>query len=172
MDVVASKIEALEDCYPFWQIPYTLIELDREELGENKAFSSKKEDEVLNIVSQVVLDTLDELCLKEDLGMNGSFYHKKLLTIYSLIDYLNILKGELVYCLNDEESYEEFIARKKEEFKLDCIQQNLICEYDLADVYQEIYDAIGIADGGLGAGIGQMTINEDDCNIFTVYKTK
>jgi hypothetical protein len=173
MIVDATNIEELKECYPSWQVPYKAVELDREELLENKTFTLKKEDEILNSVSKEVLDVLDDLCLKEDLGINASRNYKKLLAIYSLIDYLNILKGELVYCTTEGETYSELIKRKKEEFKLDCIRKAFACEYDIADIYEDIYDSIGIpSEGATAPGLGQMTINNDNCNIYTIYKTK
>lgn len=174
MDVIASKIERLEECFPSPAINYQLIELDSDELRENKAFTVKKEEEVLNIVSEEVLNTLDDTCLKEDLGINASLNYKKLLAVYSLVDYLNILRGEIDFCdKEDDETYDELILRKKEEFKINCIRKVFICEYDLADVYEQIYAQIGIPElGATAPGIGQMTINDDSCNIYTIYKTK
>ena len=173
MIVDATKIEELVECHPMWAIAYQTIDLDETELRENKVFTFDSELQVQSIVASTVLDILDDTCLKDDLGINTSSNYKKLLAIYYLIDYFNILKAELEYCPNGDETYDEFIKRKKAEFKLDCIRKQFACEYDLTDIYEELYKTMGIPVAGASTpGLNYMTINDDGCNIYTIYKTK
>jgi hypothetical protein len=163
MTVDATNIQQLTDCFPFWQVPYNLQEFTKVENDTNKVL-------LLDIFIKEVNKVLNEIVKKECLGFNADFEHEKLLVIYSLLEYFLDFKSNLSGCADD---IAQAIKDLKEEYKLSCVKAGIICKYGLTDLYNEMYDTLRIPrEGTTSLGLGSMTINGNECNIFKIKRTR
>jgi hypothetical protein len=96
------------------------------------------------------------------LGKDTQCLHEQLAYLQAVVDLFEIAKEEAA-CTTDDD-YDDF----KEDYKIDCIRDNLTCRYGLGNIVEELLDLLGIISPNIG--ISYMTIQapdeEADCSPF------
>ena len=110
------------------------------------------------------IDTKGILCKIIDLkkvGKDTSCDTEFLFYLKMLADYFEVIKEETT--CGSLKGFDEL----KTEYKLDCIKNILTCNYGLGNLVDELIDLLALRTPY--NGISYMTINLDDCELFTVH---
>lgn len=96
------------------------------------------------------------------IGKNAKCIYEKIVYIQALAELFRIIKEQQV--CSTEDNYSDIA----EEYKFECIRENLACRYGLGGMIEELTDLLGLQ--GAKIGIGYMTIQapdaEPDCSPF------
>lgn len=105
---------------------------------------------------------VDKIHTYKRLGKDAQCLHEQIAYLQAVGELFMIAKSEMT--CTTEDTYDEFV----EEFKLDCIRENLSCRYGLGDMIEELIDLLGLVSPN--TGIGYMTIqgptSPPDCSPF------
>lgn len=105
---------------------------------------------------------IDKLLNYKRIGKDAKCVYEEIAYLQAVVDLFEIMKQESG--CTTEDTFEEF----KEEYKLDCIRDNLTCRYGLGDMVEELLEVLGLVTPNIG--IGYMTIQapdaDPDCSPF------
>lgn len=105
---------------------------------------------------------VDKIYNYKRIGKDVTCLTEELSYLQAVVDLFEIIKEEAVCTTEDT------LDDLKEDYKLDCIRDNLTCRYGLGDMIEELLELLGLVTPNIG--ISYMTIqgptDDPDCSPF------